>query len=69
MVIRIHCFENVNVLIFFVAINEYDQVLYEDESVVSVLLLSITLLSRTGLSPIVLPESNGRGRNPVRLYM
>ncbi|CAH7669927.1 guanine nucleotide binding protein, alpha [Phakopsora pachyrhizi] len=29
----IHCFENVNVLIFFVAINEYDQVLYEDESV------------------------------------
>ena len=33
--IRIHCFENVNVLIFFVAINEYDQVLYEDECVVS----------------------------------
>ncbi|KNZ48317.1 guanine nucleotide binding (G protein), alpha [Puccinia sorghi] len=29
----IHCFENVNVLIFFVAINEYDQVLYEDECV------------------------------------
>ncbi|KNE94438.1 hypothetical protein PSTG_12232 [Puccinia striiformis f. sp. tritici PST-78] len=30
---RIHWFENVNVLIFFVAINEFDQVLYEDECV------------------------------------
>ncbi|GAA5880085.1 hypothetical protein JCM8547_003546 [Rhodosporidiobolus lusitaniae] len=29
----IHCFENVNVLIFLVAISEYDQKLFEDESV------------------------------------
>jgi len=30
---RIHCFENVNVLVFVAAISEYDQVLYEDETV------------------------------------
>ncbi|GAA6009963.1 hypothetical protein JCM10207_002176 [Rhodosporidiobolus poonsookiae] len=29
----IHCFENVNVLVFVVAISEYDQTLYEDSSV------------------------------------
>ncbi|GAA5842210.1 hypothetical protein JCM11251_000129 [Rhodosporidiobolus azoricus] len=29
----IHCFENVDLLIFLVAISEYDQKLYEDESV------------------------------------
>ncbi|GAA5857184.1 hypothetical protein JCM9279_001047 [Rhodotorula babjevae] len=29
----IHCFENVNVLVFVAAISEYDQVLYEDETV------------------------------------
>ncbi|KAL8280887.1 hypothetical protein RQP46_006566 [Phenoliferia psychrophenolica] len=29
----IHCFENVNVLIFLVAISEYDQTLYEDSDV------------------------------------
>ncbi|KAI7866372.1 G protein alpha subunit [Spinellus fusiger] len=29
----IHCFENVTAIIFLVAINEYDQVLLEDESV------------------------------------
>jgi hypothetical protein len=30
---RIHCFENVNVLIFLVAISEYDQTLYEDSDI------------------------------------
>lgn len=30
---RIHCFENVNVLVFVAAISEYDQVLFEDQSV------------------------------------
>lgn len=30
---RIHCFENVQVLLFVVAISEYDQRLYEDEEV------------------------------------
>lgn len=31
----IHCFENVTALIFIVSLSEYDQVLYEDETVVS----------------------------------
>lgn len=30
----IHCFENVNAIVFLVAISEYDQVLVEDETVV-----------------------------------
>lgn len=36
----IHCFENVTALIFIVSLSEYDQVLYEDDTVVSSLLLS-----------------------------
>lgn len=32
---RIHCFEGVDALFFFVAISEYDQVLFEDETAVS----------------------------------
>ena len=35
----IHCFENVTALVFLVSLSEYDQMLYEDESVVSLLLL------------------------------
>lgn len=31
----IHCFENVTAIIFLIAISEYDQVLIEDETVVS----------------------------------
>jgi guanine nucleotide-binding protein subunit alpha len=34
----IHCFENVTALVFLVSLSEYDQMLYEDESVVSILL-------------------------------
>lgn len=30
----IHCFENVTALIFIVSLSEYDQVLYEDQTVV-----------------------------------
>lgn len=30
----IHCFEDVNAIIFISAISEYDQVLYEDETTV-----------------------------------
>jgi hypothetical protein len=30
--LRIHCFEDVTAIIFCVALSEYDQVLYEDES-------------------------------------
>ena len=33
----IHCFENVTALVFLVSLSEYDQMLYEDESVVSLL--------------------------------
>jgi len=29
----IHCFENVTAIVFLVAISEYDQMLYEDESI------------------------------------
>ncbi|KAJ7756705.1 guanine nucleotide binding protein, alpha subunit [Mycena metata] len=32
----IHCFENVTALVFLVSLSEYDQMLYEDESVVEV---------------------------------
>ena len=31
--LRIHCFENVTAILFLVAISEYDQMLYEDESI------------------------------------
>jgi hypothetical protein len=33
----IHCFENVTAIVFLVALSEYDQMLYEDDSVVSFL--------------------------------
>jgi guanine nucleotide-binding protein G(i) subunit alpha len=32
----IHCFESVTALVFLVSLSEYDQMLYEDESVVSI---------------------------------
>ena len=34
VVMRLHCFENVTALVFLVSLSEYDQMLYEDESVV-----------------------------------
>ena len=34
----IHCFENVTALVFLVSLSEYDQMLYEDESVVRLLI-------------------------------
>ena len=37
----IHCFENVTALVFLVSLSEYDQMLYEDESVVRSLSLFI----------------------------
>ncbi|EJW74437.1 hypothetical protein WUBG_14655 [Wuchereria bancrofti] len=36
----IHCFEDVNAIIFIAAISQYDQVLFEDETTVIVLRLS-----------------------------
>ena len=44
----IHCFENVTALVFLVSLSEYDQMLYEDESVVSDLFED--LLSRSSSS-------------------
>jgi guanine nucleotide-binding protein G(i) subunit alpha len=34
-----HCFENVTAVVFLAAISEYDQVLVEDETVVSILVV------------------------------
>ena len=39
----IHCFENVTALVFLVSLSEYDQMLYEDESVVRCLQLHYRL--------------------------
>ncbi len=33
----IHCFEDVTAIIFFVALSEYDQTLFEDENTVGLL--------------------------------
>ena len=39
----IHCFENVTALIFIISLSEYDQVLYEDDSVVRLVSLPFPL--------------------------
>jgi guanine nucleotide-binding protein subunit alpha len=60
----IHCFENVTALVFLVSLSEYDQMLYEDESVVCCPFLF------TPLSPLIRPlESHARGSYTVRLDM
>ena len=46
----IHCFENVTALVFLVSLSEYDQMLYEDESVVCL----SPLLSRLLVRPFAL---------------
>lgn len=38
----IHCFENVTALVFLVSLSEYDQMLYEDESVVCIIIASLS---------------------------
>ena len=62
----IHCFENVTALVFLVSLSEYDQMLYEDESVVC---LSIDLAARFLLMRTLLLESYAGGTDPVRLDM
>ena len=62
----IHCFENVTALVFLVSLSEYDQMLYEDESVVC---LSIDLAPRFLLMIALLLESYAGGTDPVRLDM
>lgn len=53
----IHCFENVTTIIFLVAISEYDQVLIEDATVVSLLPF---LYLRLGLNnSIIEPYARG----------
>lgn len=57
----IHCFENVTALVFLVSLSEYDQMLYEDESVVSALpsACSWPSIDRP-------PEPYARSAHPVR---
>ena len=43
----IHCFENVAAIVFLVSLNQYDQVLYEDESIVYFISLFTFLSSLT----------------------
>lgn len=60
----IHCFENVTALVFLVSLSEYDQMLYEDESVVSI------YVSPHMPSPFNIPlESYARGSDSLRLDM
>lgn len=59
----IHCFENVTALVFLVSLSEYDQMLYEDESVVCCFLLFFLL------SCNLLSEPNARSVDVVRLDM
>lgn len=47
----IHCFENVTALVFLVSLSEYDQMLYEDESVVSAHLSSSRFQRRSWHMP------------------
>ena len=41
----IHCFENVTALVFLVSLSEYDQMLYEDESVVCLVTCTLRPIS------------------------
>jgi guanine nucleotide-binding protein G(i) subunit alpha len=59
----IHCFENVTALVFLVSLSEYDQMLYEDESVVRFLYFFPTSPHRLCAEPYA------RGINTVRLNM
>ena len=58
----IHCFENVTALVFLVSLSEYDQMLYEDESVVCLLNM------KSNARPLILDlftESNARGADTL----
>ena len=61
----IHCFENVTALVFLVSLSEYDQMLYEDESVVCVFMP----IKRTDLSCDLAIEPYAGGVDPLRLNM
>ena len=64
----IHCFENVTALVFLVSLSEYDQMLYEDESVVRPHRCHPSIIpSFTLPSPITEPYA--RGPYSLRLDM
>jgi guanine nucleotide-binding protein G(i) subunit alpha len=56
----IHCFENVTALVFLVSLSEYDQMLYEDESVVSLTCRFVLLHSLITLLVIFRTECKKR---------
>jgi len=58
----IHCFENVTALVFLVSLSEYDQMLYEDESVVC---HDFCLCSSPHYSLIDYLEPHARGTHPL----
>lgn len=60
----IHCFENVTALVFLVSLSEYDQMLYEDESVVCA--ISLSVIGRL-LSPPTEPYA--RSSHTLRLHL
>ena len=65
----IHCFENVTALVFLVSLSEYDQMLYEDESVVSFSFFGFGGFARlASLTPASL-ESYARSPDTIRLNM
>jgi hypothetical protein len=56
----IHCFENVTALVFLVSLSEYDQMLYEDESVVCVVFSSLNPIPIRSLILYPPAEPNAR---------
>ena len=65
----IHCFENVASLVFLVSLSEYDEVLYEDESVVCALSVVTFLSPLTNPLTTLLLESYARSPHSLRLNM
>src|SRR5258708_32941235 len=61
----IHCFENVTALVFLVSLSEYDQMLYEDESVVCVFIFFMV----TSPPYLSITEPYARGPNSFRFYL
>jgi guanine nucleotide-binding protein G(i) subunit alpha len=59
----IHCFENVTALVFLVSLSEYDQMLYEDESVVRISFPTPSAPTHN------ISESYARSPYPLRLYL
>jgi hypothetical protein len=65
----IHCFENVTAIIFLVAISEYDQLLYEDQNVVSAISSLMMSPRPFSLTSFYFTEPNARGSHPIRQHL